>query len=43
MEKHHLAQANYKNKIKKVFFSINDPDFRSYNKSSKLLKKKNKS
>ena len=27
--------------IKKVFFSINDPDLRSYNKSTKLLKKKN--
>ena len=28
-------------RIKKVFFSINDPDLRSYNKSTKLLKKKN--
>ena len=27
--------------IKKVFFSINDPDLRSYNKSTELLKKKN--
>ena len=29
-----------KNKLKQVFFSIKDPDVRSYNKSSKLLKKK---
>ena len=29
-----------KNKIKKVFFSIKDPDSRSYNKSIKLLKNK---
>ena len=28
-----------KNKIKKVFFSINDPDKRSYNKSSIILKR----
>ena len=28
-----------KNKIKKVFFSIYDPDLRSYNKSSLILKK----
>ena len=27
--------------IKKVFFSINDPDLRSYNKSTELLKKNN--
>ena len=27
-------------KIKKVFFSIKDPDLRSYNNSSKILKKK---
>jgi len=27
--------------IKRVFFSILDPDFRSYNKSTKLLQKKN--
>ena len=27
--------------VKKVFFSINDPDLRSYNKSTELLKKKN--
>lgn len=27
--------------IKKVFFSIHDPDLRSYNKSTELLKKKN--
>ena len=27
-------------KIKKVFFSVNDPDHRSYKKSIKLLKKK---
>jgi diaminohydroxyphosphoribosylaminopyrimidine deaminase/5-amino-6-(5-phosphoribosylamino)uracil reductase len=27
--------------VKKVFFSINDPDLRSYNKSAALLKKKN--
>ena len=30
-----------KSGVKKVFFSINDPDLRSYNKSTKLLKKKN--
>tara|TARA_B100001250_G_C19769396_1_gene776362 strand:+ start:26 stop:1117 length:1092 start_codon:yes stop_codon:yes gene_type:complete len=30
-----------KSKIKKVFFSIKDPDQRSYNNSSKILKKKN--
>ena len=30
-----------KSGIKKVFFSINDPDFRSYNKSTKLLERKN--
>ncbi len=30
-----------KNKIKKVFFSIEDPDIRSYNKSKNLLRKKN--
>jgi len=29
-----------KNKFKKVFFSINDPDIRSFNKSFTLLKKK---
>ena len=29
-----------KNGIKKVFFSINDPDLRSYNKSTKLLRRK---
>ena len=29
------------NRIKKVFFSINDPDFRSHKKSIKLLKKRN--
>jgi len=29
-----------KNKIRKVFFSINDPDLRSHNKSFSLLKKK---
>ena len=29
-----------KRKINKIFFSIHDPDFRSFNKSSKLLKKK---
>ena len=29
-----------KKKVKKVFFSINDPDFRSYDKSSKILRKK---
>ena len=27
-----------KNKIKKIFFSIKDPDLRSHNKSTKLLK-----
>ena len=27
--------------IKKVFFSINDPDYRSYKKSTKILKKRN--
>ena len=30
-----------KNKVRKVFFSINDPDVRSYNKSKKLLIKRN--
>ena len=30
-----------KSKVKKVFFSIKDPDQRSYNNSSKILKKKN--
>ena len=30
-----------KKKIKKVFFSIKDPDIRSYNNSSKIFKKKN--
>ena len=29
-----------KNNLNKVFFSIKDPDQRSYNKSSKILKKK---
>ena len=29
-----------KRKIKRVFFSVNDPDIRSYNKSENLLKKK---
>lgn len=29
-----------KNKIKKVFFSIKDPDFRTFAKSSKILRKK---
>jgi len=29
-----------KNKIKKVFFSINDPDIRSFNKCSSVFKKK---
>jgi len=29
------------NRIKKVFFSINDPDFRSHKKSIKLLEKRN--
>ena len=29
-----------KSKVKKVFFSIKDPDLRSYNNSSKILKKK---
>jgi diaminohydroxyphosphoribosylaminopyrimidine deaminase / 5-amino-6-(5-phosphoribosylamino)uracil reductase len=29
-----------KKKIKNIFFSINDPDIRSYNKSTKILKKK---
>ena len=28
------------NKIKKVFFSVHDPDIRSFNKSSNILKKK---
>ena len=27
-------------KIKKVFFSVHDPDLRSYNKSSNILKRK---
>jgi len=30
-----------KNKVKKVFFSIKDPDKRSYNNSSKILRMKN--
>ncbi len=30
-----------KSKVKKVFFSIKDPDQRTYNNSSKILKKKN--
>ena len=30
-----------KSRIKKVFYSINDPDFRSFMKSKKLLKNKN--
>ena len=30
----------YKNKIKKVFFSVYDPDIRSYKKSTNFLKKK---
>ena len=29
-----------RNKLKQVFFSVKDPDFRSYNKSSKILKSK---
>ena len=33
------VKAIIKNKIKKVFFSLKDPDPRSYNKSIKLLKK----
>ena len=30
-----------KNKIKRVFFSINDPDIRSYNRCKKIFKKNN--
>ena len=35
------VQAIAKNKIKNVFFSINDPDVRSYKKCKKYLKKHN--
>ena len=35
-----LCQNNYKKKNKRVFFSIKDPDPRSYNKSTKQFKKK---
>ena len=35
------TKAIIKKGLKKVFFSLNDPDIRSYNKSAKLLKKKN--
>ena len=31
----------YKNRIKKVFFSIKDPDLRSYNRSTPFFKKRN--
>ena len=34
------TKAIIKKGLKKVFFSLNDPDIRSYNKSAKLLKKK---
>ena len=33
------VKAIIRNKIKRVFFSINDPDLRSYNKSTKQFKK----
>ena len=33
------VKAIIRNKIKRVFFSLNDPDLRSYNKSTKQLKK----
>jgi diaminohydroxyphosphoribosylaminopyrimidine deaminase/5-amino-6-(5-phosphoribosylamino)uracil reductase len=38
---HPCVNKIIKNKIKKVFFSIKDPDKRSFNKSSKLFRGKN--
>ncbi len=34
------VKAIIKNKVSKVFFSVNDPDFRSHKKSTRLLKRK---
>ena len=42
MENHLLAQILLlKKKVKKVFFSLNDVDKRTANKSKKILKKAN--